>query len=98
MTKELIEKNKCAMTPCYTELELFRKEGKYSFKSDLWALGCVLYQLAVRQVPFFDNSIDKLIKKIIQNEVNFDRRELTNYSMDFIDVLKKLLIKEPNKE
>jgi serine/threonine-protein kinase ULK4 len=96
MTKELIEKNKCAMTPCYTAPELFRKEGKYSFKSDLWALGCILYELAVGQVPFFDNSIDKLIKKIIQNEVNFDRKELTNYSMDFIDVIKKLLIKEPN--
>ncbi len=96
MTKDLIEKNKCAMTPCYTAPELFRKEGKYSFKSDLWALGCILYELAVGQVPFFDNSIDKLIKKIIQNEVNFDRKELTNYSMDFVDVLKKLLIKEPN--
>ncbi len=97
MTKELIEKNKCAMTPCYTAPELFRNNGKYSFKSDLWALGCVLYELAVGQVPFFDNSIDKLIAKIIKNEVNFDRKELTNYSDDFIDVLKKLLIKEPNE-
>ena len=96
MTKELIEKNKCAMTPCYTAPELFRKDGKYSFKSDLWALGCILYELAVGQVPFFDNSIDELITKIIQKEVNFDRRELTNYSDDFIDVLKRLLIKEPN--
>ena len=96
MTKELIEKNKCAMTPCYTAPELFRKDGKYSFKSDLWALGCILYELAVGQVPFFDNSINELIIKIIQKEVNFDRKELTNYSDDFIDVLKKLLIKEPN--
>ena len=55
-----------------------------------------MYELAVGQVPFFDNSIDELITKIIQKEVNFDRRELTNYSDDFIDVLKRLLIKEPN--
>ena len=96
LTKELIEKNKCAMTPCYTAPELFRKDGKYSFKSDLWALGCILYELAVGQVPFFDNSIDELITKIIQTEVNFDRKELTNYSDEFVDVLKKLLIKEPN--
>ena len=96
MTNDLIQKNKCAMTPCYTAPELFIKEGKYSFKSDLWALGCILFELAVGQVPFFDNSIDNLINKIIKEEVNFDRKELTNYSDDFIDVIKKLLIKEPN--
>ena len=43
MTSDLIQKNKCAMTPCYTAPELFIKEGKYSFKSDLWALGCILF-------------------------------------------------------
>ena len=97
MTNDLIQKNKCAMTPCYTAPELFRKEGKYSFKSDLWALGCILFELAVGQVPFFDNSIDNLINKIIKEEVNFDRKELTNYSDNFIEVIKKLLIKEPNE-
>ena len=96
MNNDSIQKNKCAMTPCYTAPELFRKEGKYSFKSDLWALGCILFELAVGQVPFFDNSIDNLISKIIKEEVNFDRRELTNFSDDFINVIKKLLIKEPN--
>ena len=96
MTKELIEKNKCSITPCYTAPELFRKDGKYSFKSDLWALGCILYELAAGQVPFFDNSLKALITKIIQKEVNFDRREQTNYSEDFINVLKRLLIKDPN--
>ena len=97
MNNDSIQKNKCAMTPCYTAPELFRKEGKYSFKSDLWALGCILFELAVGQVPFFDNSIDNLISKIIKEEVNFDRKELTNYSDDFIEVIKKLLIKEPNE-
>ena len=96
MTNDLIQKNKCAMTPCYTAPELFRKDGKYSFKSDLWALGCILFELAVGQVPFFDNSIDNLINKIIKEEVNFDRKELIKYSDNFIEVIKKLLIKEPN--
>ena len=97
MTNDLIQKNKCAMTPCYTAPELFRKDGKYSFKSDLWALGCILFELAVGQVPFFDNSIDNLINKIIKEEVNFERKELTKYSDNFIDVIKELLIKEPNE-
>ena len=80
-----------------TAPELFQEEGMYSFKSDLWALGCIMYELAVGQVPFFDDSIGKLITKIINNEVNFNKKELRNYSDDFIDVIKKLLIKEPNE-
>ena len=97
MNSALIKKNKNAMTPCYTAPELFQEDGMYSFKSDLWALGCIMYELAVGQVPFFDDSIGKLITKIINNEVNFNKKEFSNYSDDFIDVLKKLLIKEPNE-
>ena len=97
MNAALIKKNKNAMTPCYTAPELFQEDGLYSFKSDLWALGCIMYELAVGQVPFFDDSIGKLITKIINTEVNFDKKEFMNYSDDFIDVLKKLLIKEPNE-
>ena len=97
MNANLIKKNKNAMTPCYTAPELFQEEGMYSFKSDLWALGCIMYELAVGQVPFFDDSIGKLITKIINNDVNFNKKELRNYSDDFIDILKKLLIKDPNK-
>jgi len=97
MNANLIKKNKNAMTPCYTAPELFQEEGMYSFKSDLWALGCIMYELAVGQVPFFDDSIGKLITKIINNDVNFNKKELRNYSDDFIDILKKLLIKEPNE-
>ena len=97
MNASLIKKNKNAMTPCYTAPELFQEEGMYSFKSDLWALGCIMYELAVGQVPFFDDSIGKLITKIIHNDVNFNKKELRNYSDDFIDIIKKLLIKEPNE-
>ena len=97
MNASLIKKNKNAMTPCYTAPELFQEEGMYSFKSDLWALGCIMYELAVGQVPFFDDSIGKLITTIINSEVNFNNRELRNYSDDFINIIKKLLIKEPNE-
>ena len=97
MNASLIKKNKNAMTPCYTAPELFQEEGMYSFKSDLWALGCIMYELAVGQVPFFDDSIGKLITKIINNDVNFNKKELRNYSDDFINIIKKLLIKEPNE-
>ena len=84
------------MTPCYTAPELFQIDGIYSFKSDLWALGCIMYELAVGQVPFFDENIAKLINKIINDEVDFNKKELTKYSDEFVQILKRLLVKEPN--
>ena len=95
MTSADIRKNKTAMTPCYTAPELFSDDGAYSFKTDLWALGCIMYEMAVGQVPFFDEVVNKLIRKIINDDVNFNKRQLSQYSMEFSDVLKKLLEKNP---
>jgi hypothetical protein len=96
MTQSDVRKNKSAMTPCYTAPELFSEEGAYNYKTDLWALGCIMYELALGQVPFFDESVGRLMNKIINEEVNFNRKELQNFSDDFIDVLRRLLDKDPN--
>lgn len=91
-----IKKNKSAMTPCYTAPELFSEDGLFTIKSDLWALGCIMYEIAVGQVPFFEESVSKLISKVINEEPNFNKKELQNYSDDFIQILKRLLDKDPN--
>lgn len=95
MSHSEIRKNKSAMTPCYTAPELFSEDGAYNFKTDLWALGCIMYELAVGQVPFFDESVGKLMTKIITDEVNFNRKELQNFSDEFVDILRRLLDKDP---
>lgn len=51
------------MAPCYTAPELFDNDGDYSYKTDLWALGCIIYEMAVGQVPFFDVVSNNLILK-----------------------------------
>ena len=61
MTIEDIKKNKAAMTPCYTAPELFSDERAYSFKSNLWALGCIMYEMAVGRVQFLDEAVNRLI-------------------------------------
>ena len=97
MTMQEIKKNKTAMTPCYTAPELFNENGVYTFKTDLWALGCIMYEMAIGQVPFFEERVNKLIMKILKEEINFNKRQFNQYSMEFMDVLRKLLEKDPDK-
>ena len=97
MTMNDIRKNKTAMTPCYTAPELFNENGVYSFKTDLWALGCIMYEMALGQVPFFEERVNKLIAKIMNEEVNFNKKQFNQYSMEFMEVIKKLLEKDPSQ-
>lgn len=50
-------------TPFYVSPEICAKRG-YGFKSDVWGLGCVLYEMCVGSVPFKSRRTKELYTKI----------------------------------
>jgi len=50
-------------TPYYLSPEICM-ERPYSFSSDIWALGCVLYELTALRVPFDAQNLQALVQKI----------------------------------
>jgi serine/threonine protein kinase len=54
-------------TPFYFSPEICKGE-KYNYKTDMWMLGCLLYELCTLKRPFMSESINVLIDKIVNEE------------------------------
>lgn len=55
-------------TPCYMAPELFADGATHSTASDLWSLGCVLYECSMGRPPFMNSSFNQLVQEILTTE------------------------------
>lgn len=80
-------------TPYYASPEVW-KDKPYDSKSDIWSLGCVLYEVATLNPPFQANDMKGLYRKVIAG----DYPPLPSlYSEDLSRLISFLLRVEPRK-
>ena len=82
-------------TPCYMSPELIYNK-KYDTRVDIWALGCVLYELLTFQMPFNASNIRNLRNSVTSLKFSTDISKL-NYSKKLIGLVKKILILDYTK-
>lgn len=80
-------------TPYYLSPELC-EEKPYNHKSDIWSLGCVLYELCTFRHPFEAKNQGSLIMKIVKGQYP---AVSSKYSEELRDMVSSLLTKDYRK-
>jgi len=78
-------------TPYYASPEVW-KDSPYDIKSDIWSLGCILYEMITLKPPFKAKDMQSLYKKVLGGVYP---RIPNLYSKDLAAVVKCLLQVSP---
>lgn len=70
---------------------------KYNYKSDIWMLGCTIYELTTLQKPFNSTTLINLMKVILTKNLDFKLIESVGYSKGLVSVIKSMLNKTPEE-
>ena len=74
-------------TPYYASPEVW-EDKSYDFKSDIWSLGCVLYEMTTLKPPFRANDMNGLYKRVLKG---IYPKIPQTYSNDLNTMIKTLL-------
>lgn len=78
-------------TPYYASPEVW-KDQPYGTKSDMWSLGCVIYEMAAGRPPFTATDIQTLYKRVMGG---YYPRIPSQYSNDLAETISSLLKLDP---
>lgn len=73
------------------------KNEPYNEKADIWAIGCVLYEMCCLEPPFYTSNMLALATKITQSDYDYQRLERNSYSPQVSLVVHNCLIIDPVK-
>ena len=79
-------------TPFYLSPEICQ-EKPYSYQSDIWSLGCILYELATLRHAFDADSMQGLVVKILRG---IPSEVASTFSVEFRHMIPKMLQKDPH--
>lgn len=80
-------------TPFYMSPEICAAE-RYTLKSDIWSLGCIIYELCAREPPFNAKSHFQLVQKIKEGKI---APIPSVYSPELMGVIKDCLRVNPDR-
>ena len=92
LKKVVIKADKMEQRLYYLSPEILSNKP-YNVKSDIWALGILLYELLTFKMPFNDQSLNKLTIKINKGDY---AQPSSEYSSEIKDLLKKCLTTNPD--
>mmetsp|Transcript_22843 Transcript_22843/g.68642 ORF Transcript_22843/g.68642 Transcript_22843/m.68642 type:complete len:563 (-) Transcript_22843:374-2062(-) len=92
--RKMVLKGDCAIgTPYYLSPEICT-DSMYSYMSDMWALGCVLFELALLRVPFEATAFPALVERITEGPApNLPY----SFSPDLRNLCRDLLSRDPRR-
>ena len=80
-------------TPSYFSPEIWNK-GEVSYQSDIWALGCIIYEMCCLRMPFKGKTMMELKDNICKGKIE---KINSRYSKELWEFIKSLLIIDPEK-
>ena len=72
-------------------------KNNYNKKCDIWSCGVLMYVLLSGQFPFFGETKEEIIKKILSGKFEFNKKYFKNISNKAKDLISKCLIYDKNK-
>ncbi|KAB5513842.1 hypothetical protein DKX38_027748 [Salix brachista] len=80
-------------TPAYVAPEVLRKKGYDGSKADIWSCGVILYVLLAGFLPFQDENVMKMYRKIFRAEYEFQPW----FSADARRLISRFLVADPDR-